>query len=367
LGYVREAVLPALRVASTDAEYCLSVDSPLGRYWISLLQALTTRGETVTVLGRFPREDYENPDAPGAAPVRLPGVRFAFSLPRRTSATTLLSESWRGRFDRRTWAKRLRLSLAVDETCDAAGPFYRLPYGVHPGFAAHGRDALFSAQRPAARTTRVLFAGNTDPRLYDSDLWRARKAQYGIELTRVEAVNLLQERLADDQLLVADWDADDLPRLFDGSSRDKLFMARWNAYRGPEWPRALGAAEFFLALPGVSMPMCHNIIEAMAAGSIPITNYPSWFLPGLVDGQDCLTFTDAASLAAAVERALTMPSTEVQRLRAGVLRYYDRHLAPTRVPEALAALPDGATVYVLTERAEPLADARRGSIAFPGP
>src|SRR5947208_1515425 len=146
LGYLREAVLPALRPASTDADYCLSVDTPLGRYWISLLQPLTARGGAVTVLGRFPREDYNHL---GAAPVRLPGVRFGYSLPRRTAATTLLSESWRRRLDRRRWAKRLRLSLAVDDDCHAARPFYRLPFGVHPGFAALGGDALFLAQRSA--------------------------------------------------------------------------------------------------------------------------------------------------------------------------------------------------------------------------
>ena len=343
----------------------MSVDSPLGRYWIPLLQPLTTRGGAVAVLGPFPRLDYENPDASGAAPVRLHGVRFGLSLPRRTSAATLLAESCGRRLARRGWAKRLRLSLAVGDDPDAAGPFYRLPYGVHPGFTARGWDALFPAQRSTSRTTRVLFAGNTDPGLYDSDLWRDRKAQYGIRLTRFEAVNALHEQLTEDRMLVADWDADDLPRLFDGTCRDKLFMARWNAYRGPEWPRALGSAEFFLALPGVVMPMCHNIVEAMAAGCIPVTNYAGWFLPALQDGHDCLAFTDAASLVAAVERALAMPPADVQRLRTGALRYYERHLAPARVPEALDALPDGARVYLLSENAGPLAKVRAGSIAFP--
>src|SRR5438067_545516 len=119
-----------------------------------------------------------------AAPVRLPGGRFAYSLPRRVSATTLLARSRHRRLDNHGWAKRLRLSLAIDDDCHAAEPFYRLPFGVHPGFVAEGWAPLFPAQRPASRTTRVLFAGNTDPRVYSSELWRTRKAQYRIALTR---------------------------------------------------------------------------------------------------------------------------------------------------------------------------------------
>ena len=362
-GYLRDAVLPALRSGPAEADYCLSVDSALGRYWIGLLHALTAGGGSVSVLGAYPRRDYTNPDAPGAAPVRLPGVRFGLSPPRRTAGATLLSESPRRRLDRRRWAKRLRLSLAVgDDRRD--GPSYRLPYGVHPSFVADGSAARFAAERPSRRTARILFAGNTDPELYDSDLWRERKARYGIELTRFEAVNVLQDRLSEDQILVARWDRDDLGRLFDGTCRDGLFMARWNAYRGAQWPRALGAADFFLALPGVVMPMSHNVVEAMAAGCIPITNYPGWFLPRLVDGEECLAFTDAASLVAAVERALTMPPGEVERLRDNVVRYHDRHLAPARAPAELAALPDGATVYLLTEDLAHLARVRPGSVAF---
>jgi len=360
VSYLREAVLPALRPAPSEADYCLSVESPLGRYWSVLLKQLTACGGSVAVLGPFPRRDYRNADAPGAAPVELPRVRFAVSLPRRTAAATLLAESPRRRLARRRWAKRLRLSLAVGDERAAAGRFHRLPYGTHPG-----RDeTLFTTQRPETRPTRILFAGNTDPELYDSALWRARKAQYGIELTRFEAVNVLQEQLAEDRLLVAGWDGDDLPRAFDGACRDRLFMARWNAYRGTAWPRALRAADFFLALPGVVMPMCHNAIEAMAAGCIPITGYPDWFLPRLVDGRDCLAFTGAASLIGAVERALAMPADEVARMRAEVVRHYERHLAPAGVPEALDALPDGATVYLLSEDHEQLARVRRGTIAF---
>ena len=114
------------------------------------------------------------------------------------------------------------------------------------------------------------------------------------------------------------------------------------------------------------MPMCHNIVEGMAAGCIPITNYAGWFWPPLTDGENCLTFTDPPSLLAAVRRALSLPAGEIARLRAGVLEYYDTHLSPTVVPAHIDALPDGATVYLQTELAGPLSRVQLGSVAFPG-
>ena len=40
------------------------------------------------------------------------------------------------------------------------------------------------------------------------------------------------------------------------------------------------------------MPMCHNIIESMAVGVIPITNYPEWFDPDLEHMKNCIVFDD---------------------------------------------------------------------------
>ena len=39
---------------------------------------------------------------------------------------------------------------------------------------------------------------------------------------------------------------------------------------------ALAKADFFLACPGVGMPLCHNLIEAIAAGAIPILQYAAY-------------------------------------------------------------------------------------------
>src|SRR5260370_10572567 len=63
-----------------------------------------------------------------------------------------------------------------------------------------------------------------------------------------------------------------------------------------EWLKTLSRCEVFLAPPGISMPQCHNIIEAMAVGCIPLTNYIEWLSPPLTDGVNCFQFRDENDL-----------------------------------------------------------------------
>lgn len=93
-----------------------------------------------------------------------------------------------------------------------------------------------------------------------------------------------------------------------------------------KWLALLAHANFFLAPPGITIPLCHNIIEAMSVGTIPITNYPEWFSPPLQSGQNCLTFTSLEDLDRIMAQALTMSNQEIETLRQGVLAYYDTHL-----------------------------------------
>ena len=71
-----------------------------------------------------------------------------------------------------------------------------------------------------------------------------------------------------------------------------------------------------------------HVEKAMAAGAIPLINYPEWFRPGLQNRVNCLTFTDEASLSDSLETLFSMNATEIATMRANVLQYYRAHLSP---------------------------------------
>jgi hypothetical protein len=63
------------------------------------------------------------------------------------------------------------------------------------------------------------------------------------------------------------------------------------------------------------MPWAHNLIEAMAVGSSPITNYGHLLRPPLEDGRTCFAFGSRVSLEEALRRACSASERELARMR----------------------------------------------------
>ena len=79
-----------------------------------------------------------------------------------------------------------------------------------------------------------------------------------------------------------------------------------------KWLDVLAKSEFFVCAPGVIMPLCHNAIESMAVGTIPITNSPDWFFPSLIHLKNCIRFTISEDLLEKIELVLTMNQSQVE-------------------------------------------------------
>ena len=95
-----------------------------------------------------------------------------------------------------------------------------------------------------------------------------------------------------------------------------------------EYIDAMAQSDFFICPPGWFMPHSHNLIEAMSVGTIPITNYHTYMRPSLTPDENCLAFSTLKELENVVNRAQRMAAKEIQRLREGVISYYDEHVDP---------------------------------------
>ncbi|RAW02646.1 hypothetical protein [Pseudochryseolinea flava] len=114
--------------------------------------------------------------------------------------------------------------------------------------------------------------------------------------------------------------------------------------------KALSKAEFFLSFAGVVMPLCHNVVEAMAFGSIPIIQNPLQYHPALVDGENCLAFSNEHTLVAKLQEALTMPPSAVAEMRKNVIAYYNKYLAPQQsIANVMAAKGHCDTLVIVGE------------------
>ncbi|MGB5340368.1 MAG: hypothetical protein WBO06_14885, partial [Gammaproteobacteria bacterium] len=91
---------------------------------------------------------------------------------------------------------------------------------------------------------------------------------------------------------------------------------------------AQSKSDFFLCPPGYVMPMCHNVIEAMSVGTIPIINYPEWLNPSLTDMVNCVAFNDKVDLIRKITQLLNLKQEKINKMKTRVIEFYENNLDP---------------------------------------
>ncbi len=114
---------------------------------------------------------------------------------------------------------------------------------------------------------------------------------------------------------------------------------------------SLSRFDFFFAVPGLYMPYCHNIIEAMSVGTIPFLqeSYADIFHPKLRNGINCITFKDKDDLMERIEFLLSLDQSIVLKIREGVLNYYSMNLTSKAIVSMLVN-NQFSSIYLMAEQ-----------------
>ena len=259
------------------------------------------------------------------------------------------------------WLKRIQVRFDLFSSFWLSSPII-MPFPMHPLQTETPPEQL-EAYRHCERKLRVFFSGDTDH--YGRNWIRYPKPK----LARLTIVNAVKENLG--ARLVVINDAEDLNRLGISGYTNKCVITGSSKIRTEfrEWLDTLAKADFFLSPPGIVMPMCHNIIEAMAVGTIPITNYPEWFDPHLEHMENCIAFDDLPDLISKMKFALELGTNEIDRLRSNVVRYYESFMKTDTFIRRIEAHPDhDFPILMYTERnvAKKSAKLGRSSILMHG-
>jgi hypothetical protein len=311
-----------------------------GRLLYSLLHVFVREGYRIDLfdwLGEKPLEKY------GQMIHGLDSLRLVHAAPADPAQQWYLYDRTVPELAALPWRKRLQVRF------DLFSPFWRenpiiMPFPMHPMQSGlTGEDLV--ALRQSERRMRVFFSGDTEH-------YRRVWIRYPrTKLPRERIVQAAIGGLGEEAVLVHDA-AELAERLAQGYTQKCVFTASSQVrIEFADWLPTLAKADFFLSPPGIVMPMCHNIIEAMAVGTIPITNYPEWLDPPLRHGRECLAFDDEADLVAQLRLALTMDPALIEALRRGVIDYYERHLRPDGFVRRVEASTEAVQpILMYTER-----------------
>jgi len=228
----------------------------------------------------------------------------------------------------------IRIVTGVKLSTTADGYDILFPYMLHPTFYNWDYDLKLDEWRAEKRSVRVLFSGNMGPRYGTSQIWERFQKH-----SRMEVVTTLLQGLTAEEINIVAAETE-LPGLLTQEDVGFVCIDNSKGFRIPkrEWLSFLGKTDFQVCPPGVDMPLCHNVVEGMSVGCIPILEYPEYFDPPLRDNEECLAFSGKRELLRAVRRCLDMDEAEIRRLRRRVLHYYETHLQAEAFGRKLAGL-----------------------------
>jgi hypothetical protein len=217
---------------------------------------------------------------------------------------------------------------------------YDIPMAQHPLMYSRGLwDQPFEASSPRAA---ILFVGNSEPGTYgkiDSD--GVFDVIGRIRLREILVANGLVRDLAAGESVESGGDG--VVTLVDSSV---------NSIPMESFRQTVACYSFFLCAPGVFMPLCHNLVEAMSVGSIPVIQraYAEILEPVLEHGKNAILFEGENDLADEVKRVLGMGREEIAGMRAAVLEYYQRNLTPRAVVARVLSPETGKIRMLAGER-----------------
>ncbi|GHV12790.1 hypothetical protein FACS189491_06500 [Spirochaetia bacterium] len=196
------------------------------------------------------------------------------------------------------------------------------PIISHPLFSVPQiEQEILDCASNTGRKIAVLFAGAVR-KDYAKDI---TKKLFGF--TRLEIFTYLEQSLPDNMLYLPVSLDDLLNKMENNELINKVVLINTEIFQIPPnlYFEILLKSDFFIHMPGETHPYCHNQIESMLAGCIPVTSYNYLFLPHFEHEKNSLLFNSFDELTSILHDIIVNQTyhTLLPLLRKNIIRYYN--------------------------------------------
>lgn len=183
---------------------------------------------------------------------------------------------------------------------------------------------------------KIIFSGTIHDEWYgDLNFINGSNKKF---LTRQEILTVLLSNFKDKILIIKN--QSDLKKI--ENTKKKILILETNpdlSLRKKNFTRLqhlelISKSNFFLCMPGTSMPLCYHLIESCLVGTVPILSCNDYIYPKFRDNE-AITFFTKKELIAAVKKALLMNNTKYDLMKNNIIKYYRNNLLPKNIAEKL--------------------------------
>ena len=262
---------------------------------------------------------------------RLPNVRIVSHVQCKRRADTIHITSAGNRdYCHEKWKRDYVINFNVATPYTSPVRPLILPFGLHPNlYLENPRRRFHKYRRSERRRVRLFFFAEPGD--------AHSKPVCGHSMTRSDVLSIVENDLPKERKVTCS-DPAAFFRLFTRRRNYENKLA-YSCRRRPqrEWLATLSMADFYLCAPGQRMPLCHNAIESMAVGTIPVISYPDWFSPSLRHLENCVAFDGPQDLLSKLEFVFAMAPDRIDEMRRNVIQYYESSLSPESAMKRLVS------------------------------
>lgn len=207
-----------------------------------------------------------------------------------------------------------------------------LPFYNTKNFYLKGKLNQFIKLQNSRKKFKIIFSGTTSEEWYENLQFNNLKNKKF--LNRNDVLNTVKENFAE-RILVLN-NSSQIHKIND-TNKDILILEtnpkiskRQKSFSESDHMKFISESEFFLCMPGSSMPICYHLIEACLVGTIPILSYNDFLFPKLTDNE-ALFYFDKSQLLKSINDALYMDKQRSDKMKKKIIDYYNFNLSPANI------------------------------------
>lgn len=221
---------------------------------------------------------------------------------------------------------------------------FHIPMSFHP-YMYHFQHWNIPVEEPAQRHHAVFCYGNFDKNAY----LEIKKTDFKVA-SRTEILEFLKEN---PNFISIKSSSEIEDKSVDLSGKLVFAMSENYQIDMKDIRPFLSKFHFYLCCPGVVMPLCHNVVEAMSVGTIPIIEkeYAEVMYPNLEHLKNAIIFNDLQDLNELLDHTLfNITPQEILMMRENTLAYYSEFLSPDGMIKNLNKnITEGKKIYLQAE------------------
>lgn len=293
-----------------------------GRYAYMTLNIFSNGGYNVYLYKKMSFTKYWQLGKYGRLIYSVHNLKIIDTLPQNTENMIYAFDTYVKEAVMQKWVKKVYVNILKPAEY-VMGKMVWISYYLHPLLYKYKQNEIVHMFRDNKRKIKIFFGGNLAEKYYSNKNLKT----YFNQLTRIEGIRAVSELEGSVELY-------NDRNIFDTRLKSKNYINKCLILQTDHtfpikpvnWLDYVSSADFFLCLSGTDLPMCHNAIESMAVGTIPIIGYPDWFFPPLEHRKNAILYSGKEDLNEKVKEVLAMSQEEIGGMRQNVIAYHQANL-----------------------------------------